>query len=160
MPWAGKLWLAQGIPFRSERLGAARCDKKIFCMYMNSDTSLQCSEAGSSWPKRRVIADSYSLGRRNDGTKLCWTRQKRHLIFTTGWNFSVAIHIPCGLTCPSSAALNSPFDSTSPPSPALTVHLSPAAIMYHLFKGLHEYMTRKDEYSVVILGLDNVSGAR
>lgn len=29
--------------------------------------------------------------------------------------------------------------------------------MYHLFKGLHEYMTRKDEYSVVIIGLDNVS---
>lgn len=29
--------------------------------------------------------------------------------------------------------------------------------MYHLFKGLHTYLTRKDEYSVVIIGLDNVS---
>jgi hypothetical protein len=28
--------------------------------------------------------------------------------------------------------------------------------MYHLFKGLHAYLTRKDEYSVVIIGLDNV----
>lgn len=28
--------------------------------------------------------------------------------------------------------------------------------MYHLFKGLHTYLTRKDEYSVVIIGLDNV----
>ncbi|BEI98994.1 hypothetical protein CcaverHIS631_0400370 [Cutaneotrichosporon cavernicola] len=27
--------------------------------------------------------------------------------------------------------------------------------MYHLFKGLHTYLTRKDEYSVVIIGLDN-----
>ncbi|GFZ42703.1 hypothetical protein JCM24511_00420 [Saitozyma sp. JCM 24511] len=27
--------------------------------------------------------------------------------------------------------------------------------MYHLFKGLHAYLTRKDEYSVVIIGLDN-----
>jgi hypothetical protein len=29
--------------------------------------------------------------------------------------------------------------------------------MYHLLKGLHTYLTRKDEYSVVIIGLDNVS---
>jgi len=29
--------------------------------------------------------------------------------------------------------------------------------MYHLLKGLHEHLTRKDEYSVVIIGLDNVS---
>ena len=28
--------------------------------------------------------------------------------------------------------------------------------MYHLLKGLHEHLTRKDEYSVVIIGLDNV----
>lgn len=28
--------------------------------------------------------------------------------------------------------------------------------MYHLIKGLHDYLTRKDEYSVVIIGLDNV----
>nr|XP_019012198.1 arf/Sar family protein [Kwoniella pini CBS 10737]OCF50979.1 arf/Sar family protein [Kwoniella pini CBS 10737] len=27
--------------------------------------------------------------------------------------------------------------------------------MYHLLRGLHEYLTRKDEYSVVIIGLDN-----
>ncbi|OWZ64359.1 hypothetical protein AYX15_03837 [Cryptococcus neoformans] len=27
--------------------------------------------------------------------------------------------------------------------------------MYHLIKGLHDYLTRKDEYSVVIIGLDN-----
>ncbi|RXK41241.1 arf/Sar family protein [Tremella mesenterica] len=27
--------------------------------------------------------------------------------------------------------------------------------MYHLLKGLHEHLTRKDEYSVVIIGLDN-----
>ncbi|CAK9787137.1 P-loop containing nucleoside triphosphate hydrolase protein [Cutaneotrichosporon oleaginosum] len=27
--------------------------------------------------------------------------------------------------------------------------------MYHLFKGLHTYLTRKDEYSIVIIGLDN-----
>lgn len=30
-------------------------------------------------------------------------------------------------------------------------------IMYHLLKGLHAHLTRKDEYSVVIIGLDNVS---
>lgn len=30
--------------------------------------------------------------------------------------------------------------------------------MYHLLKGLHAHLTRKDEYSVVIIGLDNVSG--
>jgi ADP-ribosylation factor related protein 1 len=29
--------------------------------------------------------------------------------------------------------------------------------MYHLLRGLHEHLTRKDEYSVVIIGLDNVS---
>ncbi|ORX36482.1 P-loop containing nucleoside triphosphate hydrolase protein [Kockovaella imperatae] len=29
--------------------------------------------------------------------------------------------------------------------------------MYHLLKGLHAHLTRKDEYSVVIIGLDNVS---
>lgn len=29
--------------------------------------------------------------------------------------------------------------------------------MYHLLRGLHEYLTRKDEYSIVIIGLDNVS---
>lgn len=29
--------------------------------------------------------------------------------------------------------------------------------MYHLLRGLHEYMTRKDEFSIVIIGLDNVS---
>lgn len=29
--------------------------------------------------------------------------------------------------------------------------------MYHLFRGLHEYLTRKDEFSIVIIGLDNVS---
>lgn len=28
--------------------------------------------------------------------------------------------------------------------------------MYHLLKGLHAHLTRKDEYSVVIIGLDNV----
>lgn len=28
--------------------------------------------------------------------------------------------------------------------------------MYHLLSGLHSYLTRKDEYSVVIIGLDNV----
>lgn len=28
--------------------------------------------------------------------------------------------------------------------------------MYHLLSGLHAYLTRKDEYSVVIIGLDNV----
>lgn len=28
--------------------------------------------------------------------------------------------------------------------------------MYHLIKGLHDYLTRNDEYSVVIIGLDNV----
>ncbi|WVN90490.1 uncharacterized protein L203_105726 [Cryptococcus depauperatus CBS 7841] len=27
--------------------------------------------------------------------------------------------------------------------------------MYHLIKGLHEYLTRREEYSVVIIGLDN-----
>ncbi|ODN80641.1 hypothetical protein, variant 1 [Cryptococcus amylolentus CBS 6039] len=27
--------------------------------------------------------------------------------------------------------------------------------MYHLLRGLHDYLTRKDEYSVVIIGLDN-----
>jgi len=26
--------------------------------------------------------------------------------------------------------------------------------MYHLLKGLHEYLTRKDEFSVIIIGLD------
>jgi ADP-ribosylation factor related protein 1 len=31
--------------------------------------------------------------------------------------------------------------------------------MYHLLKGLHAHLTRKDEYSVVIIGLDNVSCA-
>jgi hypothetical protein len=30
-------------------------------------------------------------------------------------------------------------------------------VMYHLLKGLHAHLTRKDEYSVVIIGLDNVS---
>jgi hypothetical protein len=30
--------------------------------------------------------------------------------------------------------------------------------MYHLLKGLHTHLTRKDEYSVVIIGLDNVGG--
>lgn len=30
------------------------------------------------------------------------------------------------------------------------------AAMYHLLSGLHSYLTRKDEYSVVIIGLDNV----
>jgi hypothetical protein len=30
-------------------------------------------------------------------------------------------------------------------------------MMYHLLKGLHAHLTRKDEYSVVIIGLDNVS---
>jgi hypothetical protein len=29
--------------------------------------------------------------------------------------------------------------------------------MYHLFRGFHEYLTRKDEFSIVIIGLDNVS---
>ncbi|KAI0302706.1 P-loop containing nucleoside triphosphate hydrolase protein [Russula brevipes] len=29
-----------------------------------------------------------------------------------------------------------------------------AATMYHLLKGLHEYLTRKDEFSVIIIGLD------
>jgi hypothetical protein len=33
----------------------------------------------------------------------------------------------------------------------------PLSTMYHLLRGLHEYLTRKDEYTVVILGLDNVS---
>lgn len=28
-------------------------------------------------------------------------------------------------------------------------------IMYHLLKGLHAHLTRKDEFSVLILGLDN-----
>lgn len=28
--------------------------------------------------------------------------------------------------------------------------------MYHLLTGLYEHLTRKDEYSVVIIGLDNV----
>ncbi|KAI0268847.1 P-loop containing nucleoside triphosphate hydrolase protein [Gloeopeniophorella convolvens] len=28
--------------------------------------------------------------------------------------------------------------------------------MYHLLKGLHEYLTRKDEFSVIIIGLDGV----
>ena len=51
---------------------------------------------------------------------------------------------------PSSTALQPPH------TPRLVVLRRPV-IMYHLFKGLHEYMTRKDEYSVVILGLDNVS---
>ncbi|KAJ9107599.1 hypothetical protein QFC21_001058 [Naganishia friedmannii] len=27
--------------------------------------------------------------------------------------------------------------------------------MYHLLRGLHEYLTRKDEFSIVIIGLDN-----
>ncbi|KAI5455347.1 ADP-ribosylation factor protein 3 [Naganishia albida] len=27
--------------------------------------------------------------------------------------------------------------------------------MYHLLRGFHEYMTRKDEFSIVIIGLDN-----
>lgn len=27
--------------------------------------------------------------------------------------------------------------------------------MYHLLKGLHAHLTRKDEFSVLILGLDN-----
>lgn len=27
--------------------------------------------------------------------------------------------------------------------------------MYHLLTGLYDYWTRKDEYSVVIIGLDN-----
>lgn len=31
--------------------------------------------------------------------------------------------------------------------------------MYSLLKGLHDYLTRKDEYSVVIIGLDNVGCA-
>ncbi|TXT04250.1 hypothetical protein VHUM_04248 [Vanrija humicola] len=31
--------------------------------------------------------------------------------------------------------------------------------MYSLLKGLHDYLTRKDEYSVVIIGLDNVGGS-
>lgn len=31
--------------------------------------------------------------------------------------------------------------------------------MYHLLRGLHDYLTRKDEYSVVIIGLDNVRAA-
>ncbi len=26
--------------------------------------------------------------------------------------------------------------------------------MYHLLKGLHEYLTRKEEFSVIIIGLD------
>jgi hypothetical protein len=30
------------------------------------------------------------------------------------------------------------------------------SMMYHLLKGLHTHLTRKDEYSVVIIGLDNV----
>jgi hypothetical protein len=38
----------------------------------------------------------------------------------------------------------------------ITPDITPAT-MYHLFKGLHTYLTRKDEYSVVIIGLDNVS---
>jgi hypothetical protein len=42
-------------------------------------------------------------------------------------------------------------------SPVQSAYKAVAPKMYHLFKGLHEYMTRKDEYSVVILGLDNVS---
>ena len=29
--------------------------------------------------------------------------------------------------------------------------------MYHLVRGFHEYLTRKDEFSIVIIGLDNVS---
>lgn len=29
--------------------------------------------------------------------------------------------------------------------------------MYHLLRGFHEYLTRKDEFSIVIIGLDNVS---
>ena len=32
-------------------------------------------------------------------------------------------------------------------------------IMYHLLTGLYEHLTRKDEYSVVIIGLDNVSSS-
>lgn len=31
--------------------------------------------------------------------------------------------------------------------------------MYHLLTGLYEHLTRKDEYSVVIIGLDNVSSS-
>lgn len=27
-------------------------------------------------------------------------------------------------------------------------------VMYHLLKGLHEYLTRKEEFSVIIIGLD------
>jgi len=26
--------------------------------------------------------------------------------------------------------------------------------MYHLLKGLHQYLTRKEEFSVIIIGLD------
>jgi hypothetical protein len=33
-------------------------------------------------------------------------------------------------------------------------------VMYHLLKGLHAHFTRKDEYSVLIIGLDNVSSLR
>ena len=27
-------------------------------------------------------------------------------------------------------------------------------VMYHLLKGLHQYLTRKEEFSVIIIGLD------
>lgn len=37
------------------------------------------------------------------------------------------------------------------------IFLHVAGGMYHLLKGLHAHLTRKDEYSVVIIGLDNVS---
>ena len=32
--------------------------------------------------------------------------------------------------------------------------LAPTYAMYHLLKGLHEHLTRKDEFSVIIIGLD------
>lgn len=46
-----------------------------------------------------------------------------------------------------------PCHASSTPSPLP----SSARRMYHLLRGFHEYLTRKDEFSIVIIGLDNVS---
>lgn len=44
--------------------------------------------------------------------------------------------------------------------PRIAYNSTSPITMYHLFKGAYTYLTRKDEYSVVIIGLDNVRERR
>ena len=60
----------------------------------------------------------------------------------------------------SSSFLPFPFrpTTTSPPSPFLFLNPTKAKLrlkMYHLLTGLHAYLTRKETFSVIIIGLDN-----